>query len=118
MKFQDKTPPANARRIFRVADLPKDRGAARYQITRRNGETSTVILHKRRRQILDLLRRGPVFCASPVRISDIVCILKHECGLEVETVFFPGEKVNGAGDFGIYFLRSQVTQLDGQGVAA
>lgn len=118
MSRSSQTPPRNAQRIFRVEDLPKDRRAARYQITRKNGETSTVILHKRRRQILELLMRGPVFCASLVRVSDIVCILKHECGLEVETVFFPGEKVNGAGDFGIYFLRSQVTRLDAQEVTA
>lgn len=118
MKVKDKTPPRNAQRIFCVADLPKDRRAACFHITRKDGETLPVILHKRRRQIMELLMRGPVYCASPVRISDIVCILKHECSLEVETVFYHGDKTTGAGDFGVYFLRSQVTRLDGQGMAA
>ncbi|MCW3784344.1 hypothetical protein [Defluviimonas salinarum] len=112
------TPPRNAQRIYRVGDLPKDRSPAQYRITRRDGETVTANLRKRRRQILDLLMQGPVYCASPVRISDIVCILKHECGLDVETVFYPGDKEAGAGDFGVYFLHSAVARLDGVGVAA
>ncbi|MCV2866915.1 hypothetical protein OE647_19615 [Defluviimonas sp. WL0075] len=114
----DKTPPRNAQRIYRVGELPKDRTPAHYRITRRDGEAVTVTLQKRRRQILDLLMQGPVYCASPVRISDIVCVLKHELGLDVETVIYPGNRQAGAGDYGIYFLRSAVARLDGLEVAA
>jgi hypothetical protein len=103
------TPPNDARRIWRVADLPKDRGSASYMI--RNGDETPreVTLDKRQRQVLDLLRAGPVYAASPVRLSDIVHILKRDIELDVETVRYPGDPATGSGSFGIYFLRSSVT---------
>lgn len=118
MKQKIKIPPHNAKRVLRVADLPKDRNPAQFEITNANSKSRVVILDKRRRQILELLASGPVYCASPVRISDVVYVLKREIGLEVETEFYPGDRAAGAGDFGVYFLRSRVRRLDGQEVAA
>lgn len=117
MRTLHRTPPRNAQRIFRVADLPKDRRPAQFRITRKDGARVPVILQKRRRQILELLMRGPVFCASPVRISDIVHLLKRETGLDVKTEYFPGDKQSGAGDYGVYFLRSHVARLESEGAA-
>ena len=114
MKQKSKLPPRNAKRVFRVADLPKDRNPAQFEIINSNSRSRVVILDKRRRQILELLTVGPVYCASPVRISDIVHVLKRDIGLEVETEFYPGDRATGAGDFGVYFLRSRVRRLDGQ----
>jgi hypothetical protein len=105
------TPANNARRIWRVADLPQDRGPATYLI--RNGDKAPreVTLEKRQRQILDLLRAGPVYAASPVRISDIVHVLKRDIELDVETVRYPGDPATGSGSFGVYFLRSSVSPV-------
>jgi hypothetical protein len=105
------TPPANARRIWRVSDLPQDRGPATYLIRNGDAPRRKVTLDKRQRQILDLLRAGPVYAASPVRISDIVHILKRDIGLHVETVRFPGDPTTGSGSFGVYYLRSSVTPV-------
>lgn len=118
MKQKIKLPPCNAKRVHRVTDLPKDRNPAQFEIINANSRSHVVILDKRRRQILELLARGPVYCASPIRISDVVHVLKREIGLEVETEFYAGDRVTGAGDFGVYFLRSRVRRLDGQEVAA
>lgn len=117
MKTLHRLPPRNAQRIYRVADLPKDCRPAQFRITREDGESRLISLKKRCRQIAELLMRGPVYCASPVRISDIVCILKHKFGLDVETLYFPGDKQTGAGDYGVYFLRSHVARLESEGAA-
>lgn len=111
-------PPANAQRIWRVADLPKHRAPAHYLIADEHGEPTKILLSKRRRQVLDLLRQGPVFCASPVRLSDMVSLLKHENGVDIETKDYPGDVETGAGTYGVYFLRSTVTLFQEDEVAA
>ncbi|OOY23127.1 hypothetical protein BMI91_16930 [Thioclava sediminum] len=118
MTQSKKAPPRHAKRVNCVADLPKDRSPASFEVINANSKSRVVILEKRRRQILELLTLGPVYCASPVRISDIVYVLKREIGLEVDTEFYPGDRATGAGDYGVYFLRSRVRRLDGQEVAA
>ena len=111
-------PPASTQRIWRVADLPNDRAPARYMIADENGKPTTVLLSKRRRQVMDLLKQGPVYCASPVRISDIVHLLKRETGVVVDTEYYPGDTETGAGTYGVYFLRSTVTPIQHDEVAA
>ena len=103
--------PINARRIMRVTDLPQDRGPAKYEIRNGEGKPRVVTLSKRQRQIIDLLREGPVHCASPVRLSDTVHILKCGIGLDVKTEMFPGDPKTGSGAYGVYLLRSRVTPL-------
>ncbi len=71
--------------ILSVRDLPNDRGSARYRITRNDGDTSEVILSKRKRQIVDALISGELYCASTVRIGDIVFRLKEDDELHAET---------------------------------
>ncbi|MEM9232518.1 MAG: hypothetical protein AAGB10_23275 [Pseudomonadota bacterium] len=112
------TPPADAKRVMRVADLPQDRSPARYEIRNLGEKPRLVTRDKRQRQILDLLIAGPVFCASPVRISDTVHIHKREIGLQVETTMYPGDPATGAGAYGIYRLISRVRRLDEQEAAA
>ena len=64
-------PPANTQRIMRVADLPQDRASASYEL--RNGDDKPYIVHlsKRQRQVMELLMAGPVYCASPVRLTPL-----------------------------------------------
>ncbi|WP_299847735.1 hypothetical protein [uncultured Roseovarius sp.] len=111
-------PPSNTIRIMRVADLPPDRNPAQYEIQNGDDKPKVVTLMKRQRQMMDLLIAAPVYCASPVRLSDVVHILKREIGLEVETKFYPGNPITGAGAYGVYFLTSQVCRLPEQKVAA
>lgn len=112
-----KVPPNNAKRIWRATDLPPHREVARYKVYRSDGTETFCSLSKRRCQVMDLLLSGPVFCASPVRISDMVHVLKSEVGIEVETEYYPGSKESGSGPYGVYFLKSKVYRL-AQGVPA
>ncbi|MEO1143784.1 MAG: hypothetical protein AAFW66_15825 [Pseudomonadota bacterium] len=100
-----------AKRIHRVADLPYDRSPAEYLVTAENSETKTVSLQKRKRQVLDLLMQAPLYAASPVRLSDMVHLLKLEDGIDIETVMFPGDPGTGTTRYGIYVLRSMVERL-------
>lgn len=111
-------PPQNTRRIWRVADLPSNRDDGWYEILNENEPPRHVLLRKRQRQVIDLLRSGPVYCASPVRLSDIVHVLKREAGLRVHTEYFPGDTETGAGTYGVYTLISKVRPIVPQEVAA
>ncbi|MBL6427871.1 MAG: hypothetical protein HOY44_10130 [Maritimibacter sp.] len=118
METNQLKPPASTQRIWRVADLPKDRAPARYLIEDDDGDPTTALLSKRRRQVMELLKQGPVYCASPVRISDIVHLLKRETGVIVDTEYYPGDTETGAGTYGVYFLRSTVNLIQHNEVAA
>ena len=116
---EDKThPPTDAQRIMRVADLPQERSPAQYEIQNGDGNPRLVTLARRQRQVMDLLVSAPVYCASPVRLSDVVHILKREIGLEVETKLYPGNPITGAGAYGIYILTSKVRRIVASEVAA
>ncbi|MEO3416810.1 hypothetical protein AAFO92_19335 [Roseovarius sp. CAU 1744] len=90
-------PPTNTVRIMRIADLPQERSPAQYELQNGDSKPKVVTLSKRQRQVMDLLIAAPFFCASPVRLSDVVHILKRETGLEVDTKFYPGNPITGAG---------------------
>lgn len=117
METNQLKPEANAQRIMRRADLSSDRSSVWVQIQNEGGEPKKALLSKSKRQVVDTLKRGPVFAASPVRISDIVHILKRDVGLDIETKMYPGDPVTGSGPFGVYHLKSKVTPLDNCEVA-
>ncbi|SLN72068.1 hypothetical protein ROJ8625_03787 [Roseivivax jejudonensis] len=118
MKTETAIPPASTRRIWRVSDLPSDRSAATYAIQQADGSVTRHILSKRRRQVMDLLIAAPVYCASPVRISDIVHLLKRETGVEIHTDYYAGDPNTGAGAYGTYTLVSRVHRVASEQVAA
>ncbi|ETX13270.1 hypothetical protein OCH239_12580 [Roseivivax halodurans JCM 10272] len=118
MKTETAIPPANTRRIWRVADLPSDRVAATYAVQHGDGSVTHHILSKRRRQVMDLLIEAPVYCASPVRISDIVHLLKRETGVAIHTDYYAGDPNTGAGGYGTYTLFSKVWRVACHQVAA
>ncbi len=75
--------------ILSVQDLPKERCSARYRITRNDGDTTEITLNKRKRQVVDALIAGDLYCASTVRIGDIVFRLKEDNSLHAETKALP-----------------------------
>jgi hypothetical protein len=105
-------PPKNAKRIYRVADLPQNRKTAEYEVRSVGSEPKIVKLCKRQRQIMDLLIEAPVYCASPVRISDAVHILKREIAIDVHTAMYAGNENTGSGSYGVYFLNTNVRLLN------
>ena len=79
MSSQDKT--NRPRWVMSLRDLEPKRDKGTYEL---DGETQ-IVVSKRWREMLETLRVGPVYCASPVRLSDAVCVLRREYGVAIET---------------------------------
>lgn len=99
-----------ARRITRRADLPKTRAFARYVWKDDHGGECSTALQKRDRQVAEALIEGPLFCASPVRVSDSVLRLRRDHGLPVETEFFSERDGDESLTFGVYYLSADVAR--------
>ncbi|MGR3510351.1 MAG: hypothetical protein ACU0CQ_11715 [Sulfitobacter sp.] len=110
-------PPANALRVEAWRDLPKDGAAARYKITREDGGITVITLAKGNRIILDALLKQPVYCASAVRISDRVCILRHEYRVPITKKMYENDAATDRAKFGVYFLDGCVERLGDTGGA-
>jgi len=106
-------PPANALRVSKWTDMPAGTKPARYAITDANGETRAITLAKGNRIILDALISQPVYCASPVRISDRVCILRNDYGFPITKEMYKNDTATDRAKFGIYFIGDGVRRLDG-----
>jgi len=66
--------------VMGVNDLTQGVRAKTYMVDGR-----IVTLANRKRQVVDTLLRSPVYCASTIRISDIVFRLKSEDGIGIST---------------------------------
>lgn len=110
-------PPANALRVEAWRDLPSDPAPARYMITGDDGTVHQITLAKGNRIILDALLNQPVYCASPVRISDRVCILRREYRVPITKEMFENDAATDRAKFGVYFLNGQVERITGNGGA-
>ncbi|SFD58736.1 hypothetical protein SAMN04488523_101411 [Sulfitobacter brevis] len=87
MSFQTNIlkPVETPRWIMSVRDLTDDRTPAKYEVTNADGSTSVVTLKDRKRQVVDAMLIGPVFCASTVRLGDAVFRLKEDNNLHAAT---------------------------------
>ncbi len=113
-KINDK-PPANARRKNRWRDFPNTVAPAQYLITDDTGETRTVTISKNKRRVLEGLMVAPMYCASPVRISDLVHILKRDYGVDIGMDLYEDDRETDRAKFGIYTLNSKVVRVGENG---
>ncbi|MDA8746659.1 hypothetical protein N9M66_00430 [Litoreibacter sp.] len=114
-----KRPPANALRVDAWRDLPLDTAPATYRVNDSEGETHKFTLAKGNRIILDALLKQPVYCASPVRISDRVCILRRDYGVPITKEMYENDTATDRAKFGVYFLdASAVERVTYEGEAA
>lgn len=104
-------PPPNALRVEAWRDLPKDRTQQRYLVTPLMGQPHKITVRKNNRRILDAARSAPILCASPVRISDVVHVLKRDYGLNFETRMYENDAATDRSKFGVYFLLDEVTPI-------
>lgn len=107
------SPPRNTLRVNAWRDLPKDRLTARYTIPTEDGGTKEIALANGNRIVLDALLSQPVYCASPVRISDRVCILRHEYGVPIMREMYDGDAATDRQRFGVYFIGEGVQRIEG-----
>ena len=113
LKILTDNPPANALRVTAWRDLPTQTSPVRYEITGKDGSTKTITLAKGNRVIMDALIEQPVYCASPVRISDRVCILRHNYGVPITKEMYENDIATDRAKFGVYFLDGIVRRIDG-----
>lgn len=106
-------PPANALRVQKWSDMPNGTTPARYEIVDEDGPAKTITLAKGNRIILDALIQQPVYCASPVRISDRVCILRRDYGVPITKEMYSNDTATDRAKFGVYFLSGTVRRVDG-----
>ena len=109
-------PPANALRVERWSDMPSDTAPARYEVVSEDGTTKAFTLAKGNRIILDALIQQPVYCASPVRISDRVCILRRDYGVPITKEMYSNDTATDRAKFGVYFLGKGVRRIEGGAV--
>lgn len=100
-------------RVYGWSNLPNEKAPARFRITNGTGDSRTVTLSKNKRRILEGLMTQPMFCASPVRISDIVCILKTDYGINIHMELYSNDAETDRAKYGVYTLIDQVERLDG-----
>lgn len=104
-------PPSNALRVEAWRDLPGEKAPAHYEITHEDGTKDRITLARGNRIILDALIAQPVFCASPVRISDRVCVLRHEYGVPITKEMYDNDADTDRARFGVYFLDGDVRRI-------
>lgn len=64
-----------------LRDLPDARERKTFVL---NGEHE-ITISKRWHEVFAAVRIGPIFCASPVRLSDAVCVLRRDYQVPIET---------------------------------
>jgi len=111
-------PPSNTLRVEAWRDLPRNIAPARYKITDDNGAVHQITVAKGNRIILDALIAQPVYCASPVRISDRVCVLRHDYRVPIIKEMYENDAATDRAKFGVYFLNGKVERVSGDGGAA
>ena len=99
---------SKAKRITRRADLPQERGLAAYSWLDEGGEEARTMVSKRDRQVLDAIIASPVFCASPVRVSDSVLRLRRDHGVPILRKDFTERDGDESLTFGVYLLPIKV----------
>ncbi len=110
-------PPSNALRVKSWQDLPTNGAPARYKITANDGSAHVIKIANGTRIILDALLNQPVYCASPVRISDRVYILRHQYCVPIAKEMFENDTATDRAKFGVYFLNAKVERVSSDGGA-
>ena len=112
-------PPNNTLRVEAWRDLPSETSPASYLVKDDDGLVSKITLAKGNRIILDALLAQPVYCASPVRISDRVSILRREYGVPITKEMYDNDTATDRARFGVYFLEEgTVERIEPVGEAA
>lgn len=107
------TPPRDAKHIRSWRDLPQTETRASYDLVSPTGEKRRISLKDGNRRVFEGLMQHPVFCASPVRLSDRVLILKRDFGVSIRTEMYSGDHATDSERYGVYFLDDDVIRVDG-----
>jgi hypothetical protein len=106
-------PPKDALRVHAWKDMSTETGPAKFEIPKADGSTKIITLSKGNRIVLDALIRQPILCASEVRVSDRVSILRNTYGVPITKKMYENDSVTGRAKFGVYFADKGVRRIDG-----
>lgn len=112
---ENKLPPADAKRVYRWADLPSVSAPALYRVTDPDQESREIVVSKHQRQVLEGLMQGPVYAASYCRLSDQVLPLRRDHGVNIRCDMYSDDRETGRSRYGVYVLQSHVERVNGEG---
>ena len=111
MTKRSSTPPVNTRWIMGDRDLPQNYGDAQFNVADDDNPDLVITVSKRMRQTLEALIVGPVYCASPIRLSHYVDILRDDHRIKIETLWFTDSKGPMKTRYGVYKLLSEIKEV-------
>jgi hypothetical protein len=95
--------------------LKSETATTEYLVESDGVDPRKISVGKKKRRILDALINAPMYCASPVRLSHYIMLLREENGLDIETEWFRNDPRTGRERFGVYVLKDKVTRIDRKG---
>lgn len=107
------TPPPNSQRNMSWDDFPQAQSPETFELVSPSGDIHNITLGKGTLRVFKALVNGPLYAASPVRISDRILILKQDHGVNIQTLMFNNDRVTGRQRFGVYVLMDTARRLNG-----
>ena len=109
MKSSNTKQPTEAiQRILGWHHCEQAHGAETLRLRSPDGDEREVTLSRGNLRILKTLQRGPVFCASPVRLSDRILVLKRDFGVNIRTDMFSAGSGSNRESYGTNTLLDTV----------
>ena len=111
-------PPVNTKLIISRNDLSRAITPAGFTLLNELHTERVVTLVKKSHKVFQILLSGPLYCASTVRLSHWVVVLRDEYGVKIETLWLEDDRAPITTRHGVYVLRDtvrclgEVNQLD------
>ncbi|MBO9432568.1 hypothetical protein J7394_00015 [Ruegeria sp. R13_0] len=115
-EFKSERPPAGTLWVTGWHCLKSKLGTSEYLVESEGAEPRSILIGKNKKRILEALIDGPMYCASPCRLSHYIMLLRDDHGINIETEWFSNDPRTGRERFGIYVLKDKVTRIDRQEV--
>lgn len=99
--------------VLSLRDLSQETAPGCYRVTPDEGEAFEVIIRDRKRQVVDTMIKTDLFCASTVRIGDVVFRLKEDNGLHAKTKSLPNGRKYYSLDGTVEYLGPVLNHANG-----
>lgn len=104
-------PAKNTKWIMGNHSLPQDFETARYKATDSNGKIKLFTASKRQRQVVEALSESPLYCASPIRLSHYVDLLREQLGDDAIATDWYSVKEPFPNRYGVYRFNVDIEFL-------
>ena len=83
-EFKMKRPAAGTLWVTGWHCLKSETGVAKFSVENDSADPRAIHVSRNKRRVLEALISGPMYCASPCRLSHYVQLLRDEHGLDIE----------------------------------